>query len=366
MHDPLHRLYRTKLTLLAFILLVAGAVLMFLGDGALPALVREWPIEDIGSALFTTGLLGVALHYLDSADSEARDTERLRRILAESAPAMRDAVIHGFAFEPEDLARVSTPETLDQIITNGLGIRLGDPALAAEIYDGVRAQTVGIPERLHDARIAISLSMDSRTTKGRAPLFVATIRWEYDFRPAYSTRRFVAMSDIEEFRNLTDDTTATSAWYVGRRTGLDAASRKTFELVDFTINGEPRTIRRSSKQGSQTYSVSLGRDILASAERVHVTYTYRTLVAVDGHLLQIRVDQPTRGLAVELDYTDTGMDHVNVLDFISGRERTRVTRTPTTVTERLVAVEFSGWVFPRSGVAFVWGPGGHSGRRDDG
>jgi len=354
MHDPLHRLYRTKLTLLAFVLLVVGAVLMFLGGSALPALMHSWPVKDIGSALFTTGLLGVALHYLDAADNEARDTERLRRILAESAPSMRDAVIRGFAFEPADLARVSTPETLDQIITNGLGIRLGDQALATEIYDGVRAQTVGIPERLYNARISVDLSKAKSTGKGRRPLFVATIRWEYDFRPAFSTRRFVAMSDIDEFRSLTEDTTATSAWYVGPRSGLDAADRETFELVEFMVNGEARAVRRSSKQGSQTYSVGLGRDAMESHERVHVSYTYRTLIAVDGQLLQLRVDQPTRGLAVELDYTAAGVEHVSVLDFFSSSERTRVNRSTPKVSEQLIAVQFDGWVFPKSGVAFVW------------
>ena len=130
MHDPLHRLYRTKLVLLATILLAVGLGLLIFGHWIQHAAgwhwLTNWPVIDIGSGLFTTGLLGVAWQYLDGKDSEERDTERLKRVLADSAPAMRDAVIRGFAFEPADLARVSTPETLDQIITNGLAIRLGD------------------------------------------------------------------------------------------------------------------------------------------------------------------------------------------------------------------------------------------------
>ena len=86
---------------------------------------------------------------------ESPDTERLKRVLADSTPAMRDAVISGFAFKPDDLARVATPETLDQIVTNGLAIRLGDRSFAEEIYDDLRQQAIGIPERLHDARIVI-------------------------------------------------------------------------------------------------------------------------------------------------------------------------------------------------------------------
>jgi hypothetical protein len=129
MQDPLHRLYRTKLVLLATVLLFVGLALLGFGHWIQHLSgwrwLTNWPVSDIGSGLFTTGLLGVAWQYVDGRDGEARDTERLKRVLADSAPAMRDAVINGFAFEPDDIARVATPEVLDQIVTNGLAIRLG-------------------------------------------------------------------------------------------------------------------------------------------------------------------------------------------------------------------------------------------------
>ncbi|WP_375477523.1 hypothetical protein [uncultured Jatrophihabitans sp.] len=361
MHDPLHRLYRAKLLLLATLLLFVGLGLLIFGhwiqhtDGW--RWFADWPLSDIGSGMFTTGLLGVAWQYVDGQDSEVRDTERLKRVLAESAPAMRDAVIGGFAFEPEDLARVATPEVLDQIVTNGLALRLGDAGFAKDIYQNVRQQAVGVPERLHDARISVHLSplpAGRGTAKGRAALFVATIRWEAALHPQYQTRRFTCVSDIAEFRDIKQESAANSAWYVGPRTGLAAEDRQTFELLDFTVDGQARAIRRTTKKGSQSYSVSLGQEAMTSAERVTIAYTTRTLVAVHEHLLQLRVDQPTRGLSVELDYGSTTIEHVNVLDFIAGSEPVRVARSATSVPEKVVTVEFDGWAFPRSGVAFVW------------
>ena len=358
MHDTLHRLYQTKLALLATVLLFVGLGLLILGHW-LPHIagwqwLSNWPIVDIGSGMFTSGLLGVALQYLDSQDSEVRDTERLRRVLAESAPAMRDAVINGFAFQPHDLARVATPEMLDQIVTNGMAIRLGDADFAREIYADVRQQAVAVPERLHDARILIRLSRDAGALKRHRPFYVATIRWEFRLTPVYTTRRFVCLSDVEEYRDLEQDTVATSAWFVSPQTRLDAAAKSTFELVEFLVDGEPRPIRRTTKENSQTYSVNLGQPAMHTAEPVSIAYTYRTLIAADGHLLQLRVDQPTRGLTVELDYGDTDISHVNVLDYISSSEPTRVSASPATVPGRSVTVEFDGWVLPRSGVAFVW------------
>jgi hypothetical protein len=304
--------------------------------------------------MFTTGRLGVALQYLDAQDSEVRDTERLKRVLADSAPAMRDAVIDGFAFKPDDLARVATPETLDQIITNGMAIRLGDAIFAREIYEDVRQQAIGIPERLHDARISIRLSMDRGTAKRRAPMFVATIRWEFTLKAIYATRRFVCVSDVEEFRDIDQDTAATSAWFVNPRSGLDADNKDTFELVEFTVDGEPRPIRRSAKETSQMYSVSLGQEAMHATDPITVAYTYRTLLAADGHLLQLRVDQPTRGLSVALDFSDTPITDVNVLDYISSSERTRISQSPASTPDKIALLEFEGWVLPRSGVAFVW------------
>jgi len=358
MHDPLERLYRTKLVLLATLLIFAGLALLVFGHWAGAAAgwswVGDWPIIDIGSGLFTTGLLGVALQYFDGQDSETRASQRLERVIASATPAMRDAVIDGFAFKPDDLARVATPEVLDQIITNGLAIRLGDESFASEIYTDLKQQAIGIPERLHNARAQIRLSLDSGTSKGRAPMYVATVRWEFSVIPKYQTRRFVCLSDLEEFRDLDQDTVATSAWYVRPQPGVDASDKGIFELVDFTVDGEPRTIRRSTKHGAQTYTVSVGREAVAAAQPITIAYTYRTVVPIDGHLLQVRVDQPTRGLSIELDYGDCDIDRVNVLDFIASSRDTRVVQSPQTVPGRSIGVEFDGWVFPRSGVAFVW------------
>ncbi len=104
----------------------------------------------------------------------------------------------------------------------------------------------------------------------------------------------------------------------------------------------------------KTYSVNLGSDIVGAGEPVAVAYTYRTITPVNGHLLQLRVDQPTKALAVELDSSDTDLSSVTVLDFIASSQRTRIAQTPPTLPGKVMAVDFDGWVFPRSGVAFVW------------
>ena len=81
-------------------------------------------------------------------------------------------------------------------------------------------------------------------------------------------------------------------------------------------------------------------------------YAYSVLVQRNSHLLSIDVAQPARGHRVELMYGGCGIRFVNVLDFIASASEPRIVRTPEPALS--VSVAFDGWVFPKSGVAFVW------------
>lgn len=357
MRDPLHRLYQAKLVILAVVFTVAGLVLMVLAQWSAGAPGWQWlgrlPAMELGSTLFTTGLVVVAFTYVDGQDREARDTERLKRVIAAEAPAIRDAVIDGFAFKQDDLARVATPERLDEIVTNSLALRLGDPAFAADIYTDIREQAIRATERWYDARISVRLSPEQDPPTGRPPLFVTTVTWEYTTVPTTQLRRFACVDDRADYRELTQDPT-TSVWYVNPRHGIRPGSREAFELVQFAVDGQELPVRRSERSDGQAYSVNIGREVVGEAQPVTVAYTYRTVVPVRGHLLHLDLEQPTKGVDIELDYSDCGIEYVNVVDFIASSERTRVSQSPTTVPGQRVTVGFDGWMLPRSGVAFVW------------
>jgi hypothetical protein len=130
---------------------------------------------EIGSTLFTSGLLTIALTYIGHEDAEARATERLRTVLRDEAPAIRDAVYDGLAFHPDVLQDVA-PEKLDQVIRNALAVRLGDQALATDVYTDLHRQVVRAPERRRDARASVTLSpWADGPTDGHDAMFVATV-----------------------------------------------------------------------------------------------------------------------------------------------------------------------------------------------
>lgn len=326
------------------------------GWRALARVLHFWPLMELGSTLFITGAFVIAFDYVDGKDRELRDDARLRRLLVESAPDFRDAVVRGFAVESEDLKRVATPALLDSIATHALSLRLGDKTFASEVYTEVRDQAIRAPERWHDVQVSIRVSAadPGETTLQRAPAFVVTVKWEYTVIPSHANQRFACVSDRDEYHELINEVPATIAWYMTPRPGFDASDKAAFELLQYSIDGEARPIRRTGNKTGQSYSVNIGDEVVRDAKPVRVSYLYRTITPQSGHLLYFDIEQPTRNISVDFDYSESGISHVSVLDLVASSKKTRVERLPKGVPGKSVSVDFDGWAFPRTGFAFVW------------
>ncbi len=349
---------RLKTTILGLVSFGIGIALLTIARAAEGnpswAWLSFWPLGELGGILVGAGVLGIAWDYFDGRDRERREDARLRRLLKESAPDFRDAVVKGFAVDSEDLKRVATPELLDEIASNVLALRLGDRAFASEVYADIRDQAIRAPERWHDVDVSIRLSsIDERSTSG-APRFDVSVTWSYTVIPSHAVQRFACVSDKEEFFELISDVPSTATWFMTPRPGFDASQRDAFELVEYTVNGERRSIRRAQRKTGQTYSVNIGEELVREGKPVQITYIYRTITPQHGHLLHFDIEQPTKNIKVEFDYSAVAISHVSVLDLIASSKRSQVLRTPESLPGKTITVDFDGWVFPRTGFAFVW------------
>ncbi|OXR47116.1 hypothetical protein B7C42_00238 [Nocardia cerradoensis] len=383
MQDHLERINKLQTIIVAIVVAGGGVALMVFGKQlpSLPNLVwlNFFPWTEVGGTLLVAGVLGLGIDYFTGKDRDERDTARLKRVLADSAPAMRDAVIDGFAFGNQDLARVASPETLDDIIRNSLALRLGDETFADEVYQDVRDQAVRAPERWHDATVEIRLTplpgisrtstQDAHAEPAGSNLFGVSVRWEYSVVPKHHSRHFAVVANRREYLDLTNGHDGTSAWVLVPKPGVDPTKPAAFELVQFSVDGNDRPIRRAGRKGGQVYSVDLGLDARQAEQPVTVAYTYRTVTEQRGNLLYIDIEQPTRGITVELDYSDCDIERIRVLDFIASSRTARIERSPDPVPGKTVRVGFDGWAFPRSGVGFVWtlnqDPSGSTGRNSE-
>ncbi|MFD9431471.1 hypothetical protein [Streptomyces sp. NPDC060002] len=334
---------------------IALMVLAHWADGhAAGTWLNNLPVMDVGSALFTTGLIAILFAYIDQADAETRANERLRKVLVEEAPAIRDAVVDGFAFAPESLTNVASDNTLDRIIENTLGIRLGDKELAADAYQDLKEQVIGAKRRQVDARVSVALTpWKNGPASGEGSMFVATISWESRVTPPTPVLRFSCVSDLDTYRELSVDPTSTISWYFPRFNGLDAASPEVFELVQVAVNGKNQTVRRSTRKGGQVFTCTLDNDASLKDEAT-ISYTYRVLVQRHGHVLHLDLAQPTKDFRAELWYGDCGIRRMNVIDYLSGPRQPRHRHLDASDPSPSVEVAYEGWTFPKGGVAFVW------------
>ena len=309
-----HRLRRLKAALLAVSFTLVGILLMMLNAWLSPLRLGDWqwlhalPLGELGGTLFGAGLLSTFFEYAFRRDQERAVTERFRQKIRDEAPALRDAVIEAFRFDRQDVARIATPQLLDDLARTSLGLRFGDPAFGREVYADIRHQAMAAEERWYDARVDATLGIPRGRSIAPTPFFDLRVRWEYTVTPR---RRF----------------------------------RK------FAVDGVPVPFTRQVEDAGQIYVVDLGTQVITDDKPVVIAFRFRSLVPRNGHVFHLNIDRPTKGLDVELSYDADAIERVRLMDFASRGDGGRVSEEPQSA---VVRYRYDGWLFPRAGLVFAW------------
>ena len=352
-----HRLRSLKAALLAVSFTLAGILLMMLNAWLAPLQLGSWqwlhalPLGELGGTLFGAGLLSTFFEYTFRRDQERAVTERFRQTIHEEAPALRDAVIEAFRFDRQDVARIATPELLDDLARTSLGLRFGDPAFGREVYADIRHQAMAAEERWYDARVDATLGIPRGRSTAPTPFFDLRVRWEYTVTPRHRFRKFAVVSDRQRYDQLVAERGETSVWYRRPVPGLAVSDPEVFALEQFTVNSTPVLFTRQFDEVSQVYTVDLGEQVIQQEQAVVISFSFRTRTLRSGHVVHLDIDRPTRGLDVELRYDPGQVGQMRILDFASIGEGGRLTQVPNTPTLRY---RYDGWLFPRAGMVFVW------------
>lgn len=274
------RIYRLKLALIGVGLALLGVMVSIVADwvdldGVMGHLVTTI-LRGLSDVFLVAGAIGVAMDLLTGRSREEADAARTRAAVKELAPDFTDAVVRGFAAAPDDLGRIATPKLLDDLATNALSLRLGNAEFAREVYSDLRDNAIRAPERWYDVDVRIRLSSmgeaEATVPRGGLSAFAVTVTWEYTVVPSHSLKKFACTSDRDEFHDLVSDVPSTSTWFMTPRPGFVASDQSSFELLEFSVDGEPRRIRRSAKRSSQVYSVNIGDDAVRGAKPVRIRH----------------------------------------------------------------------------------------------
>ncbi len=347
------RLERLRVVLSGLVLTGFGIGLLAIERALSPeGWIRHVPLNELGGILVGAGLLGIWLDHLFRSEQREAEEFRLRQILHDHAPIMRDAVLDAFAANHNDLKRVATSETLDRLISNSLALRLDDQSFAEDIFTDLKTQAIDSAERWVDASLSIDISPMSGAD-AQADYLDITVRWEYTTTPAHPTRRFVCLSDKTEYAELAKTGTNTSAWYLAPDDRFDARDRRAYELLKFSVDGTQRAIRRSTRASHQNYDVDIGTEVIERGSPVRISYSYRVVSPISAGLVFFDVEQPTKDLDIRLDWSTEVLSKVSSIDMFAATSK--VIREQSSQADRAtLRLEIDGWTFPRAGVVFVW------------
>lgn len=64
--------------------------------------------------------------------------------------------------------------------------------------------------------------------------------------------------------------------------------------------------------------------------------------------------KPARNLSVSMDYTNTTIADMGVIDAVATAKPAQVVRTPEKTPGRALTVEAQGWLMPKTGFTFTW------------
>lgn len=357
----LSRMYRTKLAWVTVAVATVGVGILVLGIVSSDWKAHRWswihdvPLESIGSTFLSTALVIVLFEYLGHNELEDRAIARLRHVLPEQEAVLRKAILDGFAFDPTSISSIASDQAIDAAVTNCLAIRLKDPEIASEVYHDVRQQVVKASERWHDVQVQITLGKaDIGPEHGSGSMFRASLKWRFRTKVSVSELNFACVGDISMYRKLLGDAVFRQVWYFESVGNLTAKSPDVFRVSGASVNGHSLHIEERSLDGSRCFSATGVALSESRDQEVLVEYSYDVLVQRNSHLVVVDIAQPSKSVTASLMYADCGIKYVNVLDFFAGPSPARISRSSNTVPIHSVDASFDGWVFPKSGVAFVW------------
>ncbi|MGO1056701.1 hypothetical protein [Crossiella sp. CA198] len=351
----LHRLYRTKLTLLAVILTVAGLALLVLAQVDGIKQIELLPLKDLGGALVSAGVIAIALDYMEGRDSEARTRSQLRSVIEEMAPVIRASVLDGFSATAEDFERIASVDKTMQVAEKALAVGLKQPELARAVVQNLRRQVDRSAVTSSDTRVSITLTpwADGPAT-GPHAMFVADFVWEHHLATLPRMERFYCVSDRSRYRDATADPTSPVVWFFPTTKDISAGSPDAFELVRYAINGVPQDIGAERDASGQCHTVTLDQQQEATARGYHVAYHYRVLIPQHGHALSFSLTKPSNSLSITFTHHQCNINSVSAHEFFTSAHPPRVYTSPVGAVVPTITVGCDDWVLPGSGVTFTW------------
>jgi hypothetical protein len=344
---------RLKLNYLA-VILVALSLLLYAYEEPLTAW-RRFPFRAVADTLLTTAIVVLTFEWFLRRENEAHLSEIVRgTVHRELGPLARS-----FFSKPELVLQALGKPALDDVITTALGIRLEDATLAREVDEGLLKTIAGYKERWTDARFTVMLT---RIQDHPSP----DVRDRY-FQAYVSLRLQMVLSRAEfpvwcvSSKKAYDDVLWGGqdffyVWLQPPTREFPTVGESSFEVESIEVNGTRLGICTTKNLDDQHMLIVCRDDLLSALQGqwAIVEATFMVKVPKRAHFINLGVVVPTRGVVMALNYGDTDVHRVEVVDMFVSSRRPEIRELPTSTRPRAVEVQLREWAFPKGGVVFNW------------
>ncbi|MCX7982269.1 MAG: alanine racemase [Syntrophales bacterium] len=158
--------------------------------------------------------------------------------------------------------------------------------------------------------------------------------------------------DEEQLSSFFEDPRCEYRWVLNRDDRINL--EKDFQVNRVTIDGEPVPVLKAGIT-SRGYEVVCGTEKLKEKrdQRVKFTIEIFTRKSKSNNLFTVYLVYPTRGLNIEFNYEQARLRNVREVFFFAGKQL-----KPEVIKQKgksiLIKVGDDRWIFPVSGVAFIW------------
>ena len=265
-------------------------------------------------------------------------------------PRLRRIFIPG---EEKSLARV------DSMIRQCLQARARDEELGDAIYYEMLETLFGKEDRQLELRssfrydITISQLPETAEDKRRSEAYFQ-LRTHVEYTKTIRSGIFMigCASDRAQLDALIEDEHCEYRWILGGGDDLDI--ERDFTVEKMRIDGEDIPVIEAKKT-RRGYEVWCGSEALKAKinKEVKIEIEILTKKAKNNRTFPVYLLYPTQGLEINFHYEHAGLQNVRAESFFAGRHPQAAI---TTTKDKAINVRVSPeeWVFPTSGVIFIW------------
>lgn len=330
-------------------------VLSYVTDRTNTFLSRSF--QSIGVALMIVSLIDLTYDWFIRKTEREELKHLFEKILNDHDGRTETMLLRALTLEESIVAQTIRREKVDDILRACLYAKLLDRDMSDEILESFLSEVFRYQTRWYNVSHNVTLTTldeDELPQIVKEEFYRAVIHFHYSAILRHTEFIFRCTQDIETYKLSAKDEKCEYSWFLPPSPSIKSFDEKSFRILKIEVDDVTLEEKQITTTEGLCEIVFTSDDITEKLNRhVVVDYMIETMIAKRGNLFFTNVSHPYRGLAVTFDFAKTDIHSVITRDFFVSAVRPHITYVPPKKPQR-IKLTIEDWVFPKSGVIFVW------------